>query len=551
MTATWNTREELVHQLVILCRQGLSRRALARSLGISRNTVKALLAAHQQARDAVKADPAPPRPRPRVPRASKLDTFEARVVELLARYEDITAQRVFETLREEGFTGGYTAVKKRLRKLRPPKKPAPSLTTPVYGPGVMAESDWSPYDIAYTDGQRERVHAFSYVLPVSTRKQVSVHRHENLFAMMDGHTRAFERFDGCATQCKYDSQKVVVLRWEGDQPIYNPRMLAYAAHYEFRPVAVRRGHPNDKPRVERGFWEVERSFLNGREFRNFEDLEAQMAHWLDTIVDSRRRSASRPTALERFANERAHLVPLPRHPYDTARVVYRVCSIDGFVAWEGNQYAVPYDHVTDILPVRITQRELFVYAADLLVIARHELGPRGAGLRLDPASLHPPPHRKSPIDLDQIKVAFDKMGGRAGEFFRLMSAGPVRVWGHQARQILVLRERFTTDDLVSALGHAAEFGATNARAVERIVTSRATPRTLDEYVAEETVRRLADTLGNARTEPRDLSVYDRVPGALCAATEETTWPRKPDETPQTQPPTTSPSASDDTSRSSD
>jgi hypothetical protein len=60
------------------------------------------------------------------------------------------------------------------------------------------------------------------------------------------------------------------------------------------------------------------------------------------------------TALNRFAEEHDHLVSLPRHPYDTARVVYRVCGIDGFVAWAGNHYAVPYDHVTDILPLRIT-----------------------------------------------------------------------------------------------------------------------------------------------------------------------------------------------------
>jgi hypothetical protein len=38
-----------------------------------------------------------------------------------------------------------------------------------------------------------------------------------------------------------------------------------------------------------------------------------------------------------------------RHPYDTARVVYRVCGIDGFVDWEGNRYAVPYDQVTDLV----------------------------------------------------------------------------------------------------------------------------------------------------------------------------------------------------------
>jgi transposase len=432
-----------------------------------------------------------------------------RVAELLRQYPDITAQRIFETLREEGFTGGYTAVKKYVRRLRPPPRPEPSRATPEYGPGEMSESDWSPYDITFADGHKEKIQAFSYVLVYSWRKYFDIYRHADLHALMDGHVGAFTRFSGCAATTIYDGQKNVVLRWEGQQPIYNPRFLAFTAHHEFRPRAVR-GDPNAKPRVERSFWEAERSFLNGRTFRNFEDMRAQLARWLDTIVDPRRRHGE--TSLDRFAREREHLVPLPRHPYDTARVVYRVCSIDGFVAWEGNAYAVPYDHVTDLLPVRITQRELFVYAADLRCVARHELAPRGKGLRLDPAGLHPRPGRQSPIDLDQLRVAFERMGEHAGRFFRLMSAGPPRLWGHQARQILLLRERFTTADLDAALGHAASFGAFTHQAIARILAVRATPRSLDEYVAEQTVRRVADALGQACTAPRDLAEYDHLPG---------------------------------------
>jgi transposase len=508
MTATWHTREELIVQLVTLHRQGLSRRAIARALGISRNTVRVLVAAHSTARETEhKALAKPPL---RAPRACKVDAYQVRVAELLRKYPDITAQRVFETLREEGFTGGYTAVKKYVRRLRPPPRPAPSLATPEYGPGEMSENDWSPYDVTFADGAKEKVQAFSYVLVYSRRKYFDLYRHADLHALMDGHVGAFTRFSGCAGTCIYDSQKNVVLRWEGQQPIYNPRFLAFAAHYAFRPRAVR-GEPNAKPRVERSFWEAERSFLNGRTFVDFEDMRAQLARWLDTIVDPRRRHGE--TSLDRFAREREHLVPLPRHPYDTARVVYRICSIDGFIAWEGNAYAVPYDHVTDFLPVRITQCELFVYAADLACVARHELAPRGKGLRLDPAGLHPKPGRQSPVDLDKLRVAFEHMGERAGRFFRLMSAGPPRLWGHQARQILLLRERFATADLDAALGHAASFGAFDHHAIERILATRATPRSLDEYVAEQTVHRVADALGQARTTPRDLTEYDRLPGA--------------------------------------
>lgn len=507
MIAKWRTREELVHEIVTLAKQGQSRRAISRALGVSRNTVRGLLDAHEAGRETEQV--AIEQRASRAPRPAKIDAWKPRVAELMKRFADITAQRVYEILKGEGFDGGYTGVKRHVRRVRPPPRAEPSKTTPIYGPGEMSENDWSPYEVAFTTGKKALVQAFSYVLVQSKRKHYGLYESNDLFALMDGHERAFARLGGCARECKYDSQKPVVLRWEGQQPIYNPRFLAFSSHYEFRPVAVRRNHPNDKPRVERSFWEMERSFFNGREFRDTGDMRTQLTDWMERIVDHRRHEGS--TALERFAVEREHLVPLPRHPYDTARVIYRVASIDGFVAWAGNHYAVPYEHVTDILPVRITQRELFVYAADLTCVARHELAPRGAGARLDPAGLHRLPSHKSPIDLDQLGVAFEKMGERAAEFFRLMSVGPPRVWSSQARRILLLRERYSTEEIELALEHAAAFGATDHASIERILSARALPRALDEYVAEETTRRIEETLGHARTAPRDLTEYDRLP----------------------------------------
>jgi len=128
MTATWRTREELLSALVTLHRQGLSRRAIARALGVSRNTVRALIAAHGIAREAEHT--ALPKPPARAPRATQVDAYQPRIADLLRQYPAITAQRVFETLREEGFAGGATAVKKYVRVLRPPPRPEPSLATP-------------------------------------------------------------------------------------------------------------------------------------------------------------------------------------------------------------------------------------------------------------------------------------------------------------------------------------------------------------------------------------------------------------------------------------
>jgi transposase len=536
----WTTREELLHQVVTLHQQGLTRRAIARALSVSRNTVRKLLTAHGQARLAQHS--AVERPA-RAPRESKVDPFRAKVAELLERYPEITAQRIFEELRVAGFGGGYTAVKKYVRAVRPKPAAKPSLPAVVHGPGEMAESDWSPYTIDFTGSGRDTIQLFSYVLTYSRRKSYGIFQRSDLHALMDGHLGAFERFQGAAQACKYDGQRAVVLGWEGRQPIFNPRFLAFATHYEFRPVACRPGHPNDKPRVERGFWEFERSFLNGRRFRDLDDMRRQLAEWEDSVCDARLHKGTRRPKLELFAEERPLLRPLPLHPYDSARVLYRVCSIDGFVAVDGNRYAVPYDHITEILPVRVTQHELFVYAADLRLVARHELADRGRGVDVDPQLIHPPWNRRG-ADLSQIEQAFADVGVDGARFFCGLTAAQGRLAGYHARQILVLRERYATQDLCAALAHARSFGAFEHQAIERILAARAAPRRLAEYVAEEAAHRLREPLDQGDTHLRDLDEYDRLPIAHPA--QEAPCPDVSDP----QAPANSPSGSSTTSKSS-
>ena len=195
-----------------------------------------------------------------------------------------------------------------------------------------------------------------------------------------------------------------------------------------------------------------------------------------------------------------------------------------------------------------------MYAADLRCIARHELAPRGAGHRLDPAGFHTVHKRHSPIDLDQLHVAFANMGEHAIELFRLMSQASPRVWSSQARNILLLRERYRTEEIDEALGHAAAFGARDYATVDRILAARALPRTLDEYVTEQTTRRLDETLGPARSAPRDLTLYDRLPTTSAVRSpdqEPPAWPAQtaPDPSPETPPSTTTPSSSGSASTS--
>lgn len=497
----------LVHAVVQLDKQGMKRRAIARALHVSRNTVRRILSEHLAARST--AHSALPLRRT-LSRPSKLDPFREQIDALFKTYPDITAQRVFEILREKGFAGGYTGVKDLVRRIRPRPAPTPSLQTPPRVPAETAECDWSPYEVSFTNGPKLTLQAFGYTLRYSTRKYFGFHEGNGLHPLMDGHVHAFARFGGVAHRCRYDSQKPVLLRWEGGQPIYNPRFIDFATYYEFQPVAFL-GDPNKKPRVERSFYELTLSFFRGRSFRDRDDLHGQLTHWMDTIADLRPlKRLKHRTRLELFAEEQPLLRPLPRHAYDTARVLYRLCDIEGFIAWEGNRYSLPYDHVTELLPVRVTEHELFVYKPDLTCIARHALRPRGAGedVILDG---HRPARAEHGPNLEQLRRAFALLGSDAAEFLAALEKTEHRAAGHHARRILALRATYDSKDLVLALAHAHRYGALEHDAVERILLARAPPRRLDEYVALASARRRGESALESGAEPRDLAEYDALP----------------------------------------
>jgi len=104
----------------------------------------------------------------------------------------------------------------------------------------MAESDWSPYTVDFTGSGRKLVQACAYVLAHSRRKSFGLYERSDFYALTDAHVASFDHFEGVAEECKYDSQRTVVLGREANQPIYNPRFLAFSTYYEFRPRACRR-----------------------------------------------------------------------------------------------------------------------------------------------------------------------------------------------------------------------------------------------------------------------------------------------------------------------
>ena len=115
---------------------GASIRRIAPRLQISRRTVRRALG--QSRAGARRLDPPVELPRPAPARGSQLDAYEAAIADLLARHPDITVRRIYEELRQLGYTGGYTILSERVRRVarRPGRRSGAAVRDRPGGPGT-------------------------------------------------------------------------------------------------------------------------------------------------------------------------------------------------------------------------------------------------------------------------------------------------------------------------------------------------------------------------------------------------------------------------------
>jgi transposase len=485
-----HNRQELEQTLILMYQEGRSIRELSRQFQLGRNTVRRILRAHAQRRnrghDVLTK---------RLRRASKLDGFDPEIKKLLEKYPDITGLRIYEELKEAGYAGGISILRERLKKLRPPKRePVIRFET---DPGQQGQMDWSPYTIPFTRTGKSQVQCFSYILGFSRRQYIDFTLHHDFYSLIRRHQDAFEYFGGVPRECLYDNDKTVVLRWECGRPVFNPAFTAFITHYQCKPIACRQGRPETKGKIEAPFQYVEGNLLNGRDFQDLEDLRAIARWWLQEKSDLHIHDTTRHAPLELFAQER--LQPLPLHPYDSSEVALRLCGPDDYIEFETNYYSVPSGHIADILTLKATEHEVLIYSPEIELIARHQRYPAGLGKKVD----HPDhlKTRKRRYGLEPIREAFLELGAAAEEFLKGLTQRYPRNCGFQARYILRMKEHYQSEDIHRAIEHAIRYQAFEARAIERILRAKATPRTLESVRNERARQELQKALPQITQRP--------------------------------------------------
>ncbi len=358
-----------VVMIMDLHRQGLKVAAIARQLGLDRKTVRKYIARGLE----------PPAYGPRSPRPKAIDAFVPYLHQRLAAYPALTAVRLWRELRERGFTGGYTAVKRAVRLWRPPALPTFEVRfeTP---PGEQAQVDLARFEVTFTDepSQTRIVWLFSMVLGHSRFLFARFVVRQDLQTVLRGHIAAFEAMGGVPREILYDRMKTAVIGEDVEaRVIYNRALVDLARHYGFQPRACRPYRPKTKGKVERPFRYVREDFFLARSFRNIDDLNAQVRHWLDTVANARVHATTRRVVAEAFAEERGALRSLPLVPYRAVLTLERRVSHEGMVSVAGNLYSIPDTTRRRLVDVHVLADEIRIFEDDVLIASHAPLEGRG------------------------------------------------------------------------------------------------------------------------------------------------------------------------------
>jgi len=318
-----------------LHRQGLSVTAIARRTGRDPKTVRKYIERGIEA----------PVYRPRsVGRSSKLAPFMEFLRERVVAFPDLSAARLTREVRELGYAGAYTAVKRFLAAIRPDNEPRPYEVRFETPPGLQAQVDFARFVVDFTDdpGTSRVVWLFSLVLGHSRFLFARYVVHQDLQTLLRCHIEVFEALGGVPIEILYDRMKTAVTGEDNHGHIvYNRSLLALARHYRFQPRACRPYRAKTKGKVERPFSYIRQDFFLGRRFRNLDDLNIQLVDWLNSVANIRVHGTTQRVVAEAFAAEQPELQTLPPHRFDAVLKLERRVSHDGFVAIGGNFYSVP------------------------------------------------------------------------------------------------------------------------------------------------------------------------------------------------------------------
>lgn len=470
----------------------LSRREIARSLGLSRDAVADYLTRAAAARIGWPIVPEiddteleqrlfPPAPASKTGRKTEPDwakvhqelkrkdaTLMVLHEEYLAEYPAGLSYSMF-CLRHQEFV---QLLKRSMRQIH------------VAGERVFV--DYAGPTLPLTDrvsGFIRQVQIFVGVLGASSYTYAEGHLSQSLPNWIAAHVRMFEFFGSVPAGVVCDNLKSAVNKASRREPVVNATYQNLADHYGTVILPARPYKPKDKSKAENGVLIVERWImfrLRKRVFHSLADMNESIA---ELLVDLNNRPFQKLPGcrLEAFETlDRPAMQPLPASPYLYAEFRKARVGLDYHVEFDGCYYSVPYQYKKQEIELRITASTLEVLSRGRRV-ASHV---RQIGVAKVTVPEHmETAHRHYGLWQSEQTLAWAEQVGRHVRQFmaQLLNDTKTHEQGYRLHNTLKgLAKDYGDDRLNHACQRAIEIGATSVSSVRSILRNQ-----LDRVVSAE------------------------------------------------------------------
>ena len=319
--------------------QGKSIKAIARELGIARNTVRHVLRSGETAF----AYERTVQPRPKL--GKWIIELERRLIvnDRKSKRERLDLIRIFEGLQADGYEGGYDAVRRyaRARQRRQGTAQSDAYVPLTFEPGEAYQFDWS-HEVVLLAGATTMIKVAQLRLCHSRMPFVRAYPREAQEMVFDAHDKAFAFFHGACQQGIYDNMRTAVdAVFVGRERSFNRRFLQMCSHYLVEPIACTPASGWEKGQVENQVNVIRERFFKPRlRFASYNEMNA----WLLDKCVAYARVHPHPEIKERpvwdvFETERPSLVPYTGK-FDGFHAKAASVSKTCLVQFDKNKYSV-------------------------------------------------------------------------------------------------------------------------------------------------------------------------------------------------------------------
>jgi len=474
---------------------GLYKKTVAEILSMDRGTV----AKYWDCSDPQKQKPVYHRP-------SILDPYKDYIKERLEKWPKLSAERLFNEIKEKGYSGSDRTVRRYVSTIRPQEsreyKPYETL------PGEQAQIDWGHMGEIIENGHRKKLYVFVFCLGWSRQRYVEFITSLNSAVFNGCIHRALNYMGGVPETILFDNAKTIVAERVGTAIRFNENLMHVALKYGFTPKACWINDAESKGKVESNVKYVKHGFYYARDFTSVDDLNNQAIKWLETVANAKPHGTTGYVPTEQLIEEQKYLKPLP--PIKEALPVKekRKATKTALISIDTNKYSVPAQFACNtVWYLRYEDRIEILNNKN--IITSHPLA-RGKNQTIINDAHYPLHNRPAQKPRNALQAKFEALAPEAAEYLQGLSRSRHGHLREQMEKIIDLAKQYDSAVVSKAMERSISFGAFGYGILKRIIDRQVkAPRSLPEP-PNNTEKVKFDTPCQIAVERRDMSYYGGV-----------------------------------------